>query len=57
MPNKQPKTIGREKKTVESLDMFIRMTILGLQANMINSYAKTLGNELQKLYEERYGEI
>ncbi len=52
-----PKTIGREKKTVESLDMFIRMAILGLQANMVNSYAKTLGNELQKLYEERYGEI
>lgn len=46
-----------EKKTVESLDMFIRMTILGLQENMINPYAKVLGNELLKLYEERYGKI
>lgn len=47
----------KEEKTVESLDMFIRMTILGLQANMINPYVKTIGNELKKLYEERYGEI
>lgn len=46
----------REKKTVESLDMFIRMTILGLQANMINHYARVIGNEIKKLYEERYGE-
>lgn len=57
MTHQTKHTKGKEKKTVESLDMFIRMTILGLEANMINSYARTIGKEIKKLYEERYGEL
>ena len=42
----------REKKTVESLDTFIRMIILGFLAN---PYHRNIGEEMKKLYEERYG--
>lgn len=46
----------KKKKTVKTLDVFIRMVMLGLMSNMRPEMRK-LGNLIKKNYEETFGEI
>ena len=54
MPTNQDTNKQIRKKTARNLDMFIRMTILGLMAN--KNYPG-LGKVLKKSYEETFGNL
>lgn len=54
MTTKQNEGKGKKEKTVINLDIFIRMTILGL---MCNPNYSDLGKIIKKTYEELFGKI